>query len=200
PAVPIKPIDKEREVLAKASQGCERAFEILFHAYHQPLGEFVLLLTESPELTEEIISDVFVKLWVDRKRLTQVEKFTSYLFILCRNYTLNSIRKLASERKRKEVYEKDIEKDLFIEELRESLTEDYQQLIDQAVAQLPPRQQKVFTLRMEGMKNKEIATQMGLTPDSVKKYQQWAVQSISRFVKSYAALTSMLFALLFFRS
>lgn len=192
--VALKPIHNEAEIIEQVAQGNEKAFAELFYAYHNQLGEFVMLLTHSEELTEEIIQDVFVKVWTSREKLLSIDKFTSYLFILARNYTLNSIRKLASDRKSKELYSNlqlgNIENEFVV--IDKEQDPDYEALIDQAVANLPPQQQKVFILRRNGLKNPEIAQQMHISQQSVKKYQQWALRSVSEFVKSHAALSAIL--------
>ena len=189
----VKPLHNEKELLIRTAEGSKKAFSRLFYAYHNPLGEFVLTLTRSPELAEEIVLDVFVKVWMEREKLPEIEKFTSYLFIVCRNYTLNCIQKIANDQKKQELYIRQAET-ISSEQGSES-DSGSQLLIDRAIAQLPPRQQEVFMLRMEGMKNKEIASHLGISPGSVKKYQQWAVRSVTLFVKSHAALSAAFFIL-----
>jgi RNA polymerase sigma-70 factor (family 1) len=191
----IRAIINERELLEGVGKGNEDAFAQLFYAYHNQLGEYVFTLTSSEQMTEEIVQDVFVKVWMNREMLLTIDKFTSYLFILTRNYTLNCIRKLVRERKLQEDYGKL----LSVENLEEGFSlindPDYQSLIERAVAQLPPQQQKVFMLRQQGLKNPEIAKQMAISPDSVKKYQQWALKTVAEFVKAHAAF-SLLFVLM----
>jgi RNA polymerase sigma-70 factor (ECF subfamily) len=192
----IKSVHNEKELLTEVSKGNEKAFASLFYAYHNQLGEYIVLLTASTEMAEEIVQDVFVKIWQNRESITEVEKFTSYLFILTRNYTLNCIRKKAGERKKKEGYTLHIADDA--EEAvpdEPLLSPDYQQVIDRAVAQLPPRQHQVFILKQEGRKNADIAKELGISADSVKKYQQWAVKSIRDFVKSHKELITLLIAM-----
>jgi RNA polymerase sigma factor (sigma-70 family) len=192
--VALKPIHNEKELIEQVVKGSEKAFGELFYAYHNQLGEFVMLLTNSQELTEEIIQDVFVKVWLNREALLNIDKFTAYLFILTRNYTLNCIRKLVNERKSRELYSSleiaDPEKEFIV--IDGEPGPDYEALIDRAVANLPPQQQKVFMLRQKGLKNTEIAQKMEISQQSVKKYQQWALKSVSEFVKAHVALSAIL--------
>ncbi|SMC66412.1 RNA polymerase sigma factor [Pedobacter nyackensis] len=186
----IRTVKNERELLLKVEQGDETAFAELFFAYHNQLGQYVLMLTGSEEMTEEIVQDVFVKVWMNRAALLTINKFTSYLFILTRNYTLNCIRKRLNERKQQENYNQSVLTDPILSEEDELILDpDYQSLVDKAVAQLPPQQQKVFILRQQGLKNPQIAEKMEISTDSVKKYQQWALKAVSEFVKSHAALS-----------
>jgi RNA polymerase sigma-70 factor (family 1) len=186
----ITAVNNERKLLLEIVEGNEAAFAELFFAYHNQLGEYVLMLTDSDEMTEEIVQDVFVKVWMNREALLTINKFTSYLFILTRNYTLNCIRKRVKERKQQENYSQLVLTDRFLAVDDELILDpDYQALVDRAVAQLPPQQQKVFILRQQGLKNPEIAEKMEISTDSVKKYQQWALKAVSEFVKSHAALS-----------
>jgi RNA polymerase sigma-70 factor (family 1) len=190
--LPLYAIDNEKELLCQVADGNERAFTELFYAYHNQLGEFVLKLTGSKELTQEIIQDVFMKIWTQRTTLPQLQNFLSWLFILTRNYTLNSLRKLANERKNIRLaevlqYDSAFTDDMVIEK-------DYHQLLEQAIAQLPPQQQKAYKMsREQGLDNDFIGKQLGVSPDSVKKYLQWAQQSIIRFVRSHAGLFIIFF-------
>jgi RNA polymerase sigma-70 factor (family 1) len=180
----IRPIHNESIILTQVASGDEKAFTELFHAYHHQLGEFVMMLTESNEMTAEIVQDVFLKIWMNRQELNNVEKFTSYLFILTRNYTLNCLRKLANERKHQVQYGQ------YVTTAADTTTDtpqahtDYFSLVDNAIAQLPPQQQQVYLLsRRDGLKHTEIASQMGISRETVKKYIQLAAKSVSDFVK-----------------
>jgi RNA polymerase sigma-70 factor (ECF subfamily) len=138
-------------------------------------------------MCEEIVQDVFVKIWENRLDLPKIDRFASYLFILTRNYTINCIRKIVSERKQGQLYIDDI---LHSKETSDTLDMDevYQDILGRAVAQLPASQQQVLLLRQKGFKTKEIAEQMGISTDSVKKYRQWAAISVSRFIKLHTEL------------
>lgn len=191
--MPLVPVDNENELLLKTAAGDERGFAGLFYAYHNQLAEFVLMLTQSPEMTEEIIQDVFVKIWQIKTDLPQIQNFTGYLFILTRNYTLNSVRKLTSVRKNQENYGLHIDRaGLEIEEepVNNIL---YIDLVERAVAQLPPQQQKAYILsKRDRLKHAEIADQMNLSKESVKKYIQWASQSIAKFITSHKEIFGLL--------
>ncbi|MET6999743.1 RNA polymerase sigma factor [Chitinophaga defluvii] len=178
----ISPIHNESILLARVAHGDEKAFTELFHAYHHQLGEFVMLLTASNEMTAEIVQDVFLKVWMNRQELATVDKFTAYLFILTRNYTLNCLRKLANDRKKQVQYGQYVTTTAATEP--QPVNTDYFTLVDSAIAQLPPQQQQVYLLsRRDGLKHVEIATQMGISRETVKKYIQLAVKSVGDFIK-----------------
>lgn len=181
----LRTIVNEADLLQRIANDDERAFEQLFHAYHQPISSFVRSLVGSRELTEEILHDVFTSVWQNRKALPRIQKFTSYLFVQTRNHSLNCIKKLAAERGHQQQYT--------IESLSqtegEDLREEYEALLESGISKLPEQQRRVFLLRREGLRNPEIASRLGIASDSVKKYHQLAMLFLSRFVKEKSVLS-----------
>lgn len=187
----LKPIHNEAVLLLEVEKGNHKAFEEIFMAYHNQLASYVMLLTESRELTEEIIQDVFVKIWNGREKLPEIESFTSYLFILTRNYTLNALRKKVAEREKKSIYDKTIAHEANANFYHQE-EPNFHELINQAAIQLPPQQKKVFAMRMQGLKNQQIASEMQISPASVKKYQQWALKSVINYVRIFTGTLLLL--------
>lgn len=193
----LKNMHNEKMVLRLISEGSGTAFNEFFNYHHHHIGQYVFSITRSREIAEEIVQDVFLKIWQEKEGLTKINNINSYLFILARNQTLNAIRKLATEKKNKqniEVYLQDyslqIGKDPFETEMAA--------VIDSAVANLPPQQQKVFLLRQQGLKHNQIASEMRISLNSAKKYQQLAIQSIEKFVKDKVAVAGLLYIILNF--
>lgn len=180
----LKPLENEAQLLRAMAGGDEQAFTTLFYAYHQHLAKYVFSLTLSADMSEDVVHDVFLKLWNEKAQMDKINDFTSYLFILTRNYTLNAIRKMNTEKKRNRLIE-----DFILSDTAQPVEEtDLDQLLKNAVSQLPPQQQKVFLLRQQGLKNAEVADQMGISANSAKKYQQWATNSVIKFIKSKVAM------------
>lgn len=184
----LKTIPGQATLLLKIAEGSESAFSDLFEHFHNQLGEYVYFITQSEEMTEEIVQDIFLKIWTNKTRLKEIRDFTGYLFILTRNYTLNALRKTSKEQQKLAAY--------FIDEVENHCDPggfadpvfndtDIHTLLDRAIIQLPPQQQKVLLLRMQGLKNPEIATEMNLATDSVKKYYQWAIKVLKTKLQSF---------------
>ncbi|SEN85623.1 RNA polymerase sigma factor, sigma-70 family [bacterium A37T11] len=189
----LRELNNEKALLINISQGDERAFAELFYGYYNQVAEFVQSVAHDEQLTEEIVQDVFAKVWANRNQLASVGKFTAYLFILTRNHTLNTIRKVVAERKAQHEF---LQLQGEVAELPEAYKEpqpEYEALLIQAAALLPPQQQQVFALRRKGIKNPEIARQMNLSPDSVKKYYQLAIRFIANFVKTHGLIPLLFF-------
>lgn len=172
---------KDHSILQAIAKGNEHAFSDLFYQYHQQLGSFVFSVTGSHELTQEIVQDVFVRIWEERRTLPAVKNFSAYLFIITRNHTLNAIRRSVR------IKQKQQEADLYYalsDDREQASKENYYALLDNAVEQLPAQQKKVFRLRQQGLKNSDVALRLHLSVNSVKKYQQLAIQAITKIVRS----------------
>ncbi len=178
----IKPLPNERELLLKIAEGDQSAFTTLFYHHYKPLGRFVFNMIHSPQLTEEIVQDAFVKIWLRRDSLDQINSFGNYIFVLCRNEAFAKLKKIASEKAAITRLEHYLAVEAEHDQL-ENPTEAYRSLIEEAVAKLPPQQKKVYQLsRHDRLKYGEIADQLGLSEVTVKKYVQLAVQSIQKDV------------------
>jgi len=173
----------------------EQAFRELFIFYHHEIGSFIHSLLHDRETTLEAVQDIFVKVWLNRTRLLEIDNFTAYLFITTRNHVLNKIRQSLREKKKHTSYlqSASILESIAPEELQ-NIEERYQ-LLEKAVNNLPPQQQKVFTLRQQGLKNPEIAKVLNISTVSVAKYQQLALRFINDYVKAYGVITPLLYYL-----
>jgi RNA polymerase sigma-70 factor (family 1) len=180
----------ERDLLMQVASGNEHAFRQLFMLHHQQLGVHMLRITNSIELAEEVVQDVFVKIWFTRESLVRVDNFKAYLFVISKNHALNCLKKLAKER----TLIKELE-----DNAAESLTPEmtgtdlYYNLLDEAIDQLPPQQQKVYLLSRHGrLKYTEIAEQLELSRETVKKYLQIATLSITEYVHDHLEVIAFL--------
>lgn len=171
----------EQALLQRLVKGDERAFSQLFEAYYRQLGEYVFRLTESLELTEEIVQDVFITVWLKRSELGTINSFSNYLFIICRNRSFDALRKKARE----QVHQQQLRHYLSTHSDEGNAFAEYASLIDAAVAKLPAQQHKVYTLsRYHRLKHEEIAERLGLAPETVKKHIQHAVRFITNELRS----------------
>jgi RNA polymerase sigma-70 factor (family 1) len=170
----------EKSELIKVSEGDEIAYSRLYYKYHQQLGNHVFRITNSMDLAEEIVQDVFVKIWMNREVLAGVHNFKAYLFVISKNHTLNCLRKLSTERQHLNKFEESYTS-LLVESGSDS--NDYYTILDEAINRLPPQQQQVYLLsRHERLRYAEVANRMNISRESVKKYLQIATFSITNYV------------------
>lgn len=133
-------------------------------------------------MTEDIIQDVFIKIWMKKEDLPALGNFTYYLFILSRNHTFNCLRKKASQELRQEEWARQFEQEFY----GGSTESDYTTLIETAVAQLPPQQQKVYLLsRHQRLKHEEIAARLGISLETSRKHIKLALRAITAYVRQH---------------
>ncbi|MCX2451282.1 RNA polymerase sigma-70 factor [Pedobacter sp. PLR] len=181
----IAPLSHEAELILKISKGDKRAFTTLFEGYYKSLAAYIFKLTESMEVTEEIVQDVFIKVWLKRETLTGISSFSNYLFILSRNKTLNHLRKQARYSSHFQSLETELETDVRTEE-ENDIYEDFRLLIDDAIERLPPQQKRIYQLsRFERLKYEEIAQQLSLSAETVKKHMYLATKAIKEHVHNH---------------
>jgi RNA polymerase sigma-70 factor (family 1) len=186
----------ELQLVSRISKGDPVSFRKFYERYHQLLATHILRITRSQSHTEEIVQDVFLKIWDNREALETVRDLRSYLFTVSKNHALNALKKIASERdSRVEVDWTFVEKTRGIQEPNDS---DYYRLLDEAVDRLPNQQRTVFLMsRHERLTYDEIATRLNLSKETVKKYLQIATESITTYLRKKTPASFPLWILLF---
>jgi RNA polymerase sigma-70 factor (family 1) len=189
----------EKELLQKVAAGDEIAFTRLFDAYHQQLGQHIFRLTESRAMAEEIVQDIFLKIWIGREALSGIQHFRSYIFVVARNHTINALRKTIRERRLHRNWEKDTAETWGSADAGD-LSKSWNTLIDAAIDQLPPQQKKVFILaRQDRLKQEEIARVLQISKSTVKSHMRLAVAAVTEYIRAHADLLSLLFPFFFRR-
>lgn len=176
----------EKELLSLVAEGDENAFRQLFRHWNQVLAGYILRITESRELTEEIVQDAFMKIWMVRETLAEIDNFKQFLLVVSRNQAFDALRKQLRERDRKRLWEEENKSALYIVDNELLITG--LSLIDRAVDQLPPRRKEVYLLsRHARLSYHEIAAQLGISRESVKTHLKLASQSITSYIRAHQA-------------
>lgn len=159
------------------------AYKELFSSFYAYLFHFAMTLVKVRESAEEIVSDVFIKVWEKRKGLEAIDNLKVYLYVSTRNTALNEIEKQKKQAVR------------HIEELSEELpaiylnpeqmliTADMLSFIRKAVDQLPPRCRMIFKLvKEDGLKYREVAEILDISTKTVENQVAIAVQKIAQTI------------------
>jgi RNA polymerase sigma-70 factor (ECF subfamily) len=173
----------EKEILQKIAEGDEGAFNILYQKI-SPIayGVAVNLLKDSLQ-AEDIVQDIFVKLWSGRKTLPVVQSLENFVFILTRNAVFSHFKKVTLETKvLAAIKENTMSNDTATFHLAEE--REYQKILQSAISQLPPQQQQVYMLAEEKeLSYNEIALSMHLSKETVKRHLALA----RKFIRSYVS-------------
>jgi RNA polymerase sigma-70 factor (ECF subfamily) len=174
-------IDHAWQMLA---DGSEHAFTRIFDYYRDKVYSVAWHFLKSSALAEEIVQDVFLKIWLKRQDLKAVQHTENYLFILSRNLIL--------DRMKAQSYESAARKNWplspsFIDDsdhrLRQSQCEE---LLSEALDQLPQRQKEVYRMaKIQGLSHDRIAGELQLSRLTVKKHMAEALKFIRKYLNQY---------------
>lgn len=192
-------VHNEKELLARIAEGDESAFSILFETYLDRLKPFIEKLTVSPDDTREIIQETFVRIWLSRDKLPQVEHPAAYIFRIAANQYHMYIRRRLSQERAVSGYEETIPQSSNTTENTLRLNE-LHRLVQDAISRLPEKRRLIFQMsRNEGMSIREIATALNLSPKTVKNTLFTALTTIRQYLAAAGEAGWWLMLFLLFR-
>ena len=159
--------DSETHIIKGIRAGRESAFDQLFQEYYRSLSVFALKYISDLEVAKEIVQDLFVHLYENRKSLFISTSLESYLYQSVRNRCLNQIKQQKTQKKHLDQYQSEQESTVDLEDLiRETELEHH---IFKVVSSLPPQCQNIFNMsRVKGLSNSEIAEQLNISKRTVE--------------------------------
>jgi RNA polymerase sigma-70 factor (family 1) len=168
------------------AQGNQKAFGELFQLFSPKVYVFAFRLTHSRPLAEDVLQEVFLKIWENRMALKNVDHFPSYLYAVTRNHSFNVLKRIALDIKAKAyITEHQAIADRQTEET--VIYRDQQHILNRLVDQLPPQQKLVYSLcHGEGLKYEEAAQRLKLSRLTVKTHMQHALRTIKANFSHYA--------------
>nr|WP_121272138.1 RNA polymerase sigma-70 factor [Pedobacter schmidteae] len=172
---------EETELLEQLRDGKVWAFDELYHSYSGPLLWKLRRMVKDAEEADELLQDLFVKVWERREQITVRQSFESYLYRMAERMAIDYFRKLARQSKLYEQVQAGSTE--VVEDLEELLfAKETQSLLNDAIAALPEQRRRAFTLcKLEGKSHQEAAELMNISPNTVHNH---LVKAVS-FVKDH---------------
>ncbi len=163
----------------------QQALEQLFQKYYFNLCLYAKKYVVCSDLAEEVVADVFFKIWQSRKTLQINTSLKSYLFVATKNLSINVVNKVKSDYLKREIHE--TSSDFSHLNTDESLHyNEVKTQIDQIIDELPPQRKIIFKLnRIDGLKYKEIAEKLGISVSTVQKQMIEAIKHISQYESQF---------------
>lgn len=161
----------------------QQAYRELYTSLYSYLFGFAKTIVQSRESAEEVVSDVFIKLWERRKELEKIENLKVYLYVATRNIAFNYLdkQKRNSTNSIDDVEAEFTSIDFDPEQLL--ITADMLALIQKAIDQLPPKCKVIFKLAKEdGLKYREIAEVLSISVKTVENQLAIALYKIGTAV------------------
>ncbi len=171
------------------------SFQELFFKYHGRLVLFANKFTGDIQVAQDLVQDVFLKLWEKSEKLSSVESPKAYLFQAVRNSCINNQRQLNIKHTVKEelLYKlNSIEKTVYLksEDPLSSLFEkEIEEKVEEIIQSMPAKCRQVFLLsRRENLKNKQIAKNLGISEKTVEKHISKALSLLRTGLSEYLGI------------
>lgn len=168
------------------------AFERLFREHYRPLCAFALQYVKDTDRAQDLVQDLFIRLWEDRERTAITSSIKSYLFTAVRNRCLNALSATARLRPLDDAADDRAEEDAVSEDehVRRAAR------VQAAIEGLPEERKKVFRLsRDEGLKYQEIAERLGISIKTVENQMGKALKTLREELADLLPLLALLLVL-----
>ena len=159
-------VNNQQFILSELQKGNERAFDAIFKQYYKPLCQFSYSFIRDQNTAENLVQEVFAKLWEKRGNIIHIDNLLSYLMGMVRNQSIDFLRK---EKNSSKIYNN------LRPEKSENTTEDqiskneFEEKLLKSITNLPERCRTAIEMsRFDGFSNKEIAQKMDISVKGVE--------------------------------
>lgn len=169
----------DAELVRRIRTGDERALEAVFRQHYAGMASFVQRYVRSADLAEELVQDVFLKLWSKREHLADIETLRTYLFRAARNTALNYLRRVKLERRWREEQAAADDPPTAYAADEETSEQEVAAAVQAAIDRLPPRCREIFLLSRDGgLTYAEIARSLEISVKTVETQMGRALKSL----------------------
>lgn len=193
----IQEMYTDEQLMIRTSNGDQKALELLFKKYYAQLVRFAKEILQNKDQAEDMVQEVFVKIWDKRERINIHTQIKSYLFVAVKNHCFNQLK----VNERKYWMDETMEDDIRISTPDASAVIDAKQLdqkIKAAIEALPPKCGLIFKMsRFEEKSYKEIAEALELSVKTVENQMGKALSLLRSSLSDYLGKTFVFFAIVF---
>ncbi|MBK5720279.1 sigma-70 family RNA polymerase sigma factor [Dysgonomonas sp. Marseille-P4677] len=179
----------------KQTVGSYGDFTSMYEMFAPQLYTFIFNFTRSKSLTQDIVQETFLKVWIKYKGIDESLSFRSYLFTIAKNHMLNEFRKQLNNPAFLDYVQLSME-----EESTETMVEqkidfdEFNRLLQRSKMKLSSRQAQIFELNKEqGYSVREIAQMLNISEQVVRNQLSLALQILRPEMKKYSLLFILLF-------
>jgi len=189
----VNALNEEHLLLQQAASGSRAAYTTLYTFYLPKLYKYIYpFVRSSKEDTEEILHDIFMKVWERKEELTAIKSFNSYLYSMARN-------KLVNLHEHSKVKQKAFDYFMSHTDVAGNYADDhyiytqYHQVVQQAINSMPPKRRRVFEMSAyEELSQNEIAAELKISRSMVKKQLYAATRHVKEYLRIHGDLTALL--------
>lgn len=183
-------------IVKRLGKDDKNALDELYQYYYPRLYGFSKNFLKVEDDIDDILQDVFVKIWLNRRKINSVKTFNSWIFTITKNAILSYFR----EKTRQNEFETRVQHLATSEVVFNSEVEyeDLKKQTDKIIDKLPEKRKEIFRLsREEGLSYKEISEKLGISIKTVEDHMLHALRYLREQFKGFDILT-LLYILLFF--
>ena len=174
----------ETELLVQIACRNEQAFKTLFEHYRDRLFHYVSGIIKSREVAEELVMDVFLKVWLGKGLVTQIENMDAFLFRVAYNKSIDFLRHASRSPSFRHLLWNELQPGAEAEAESRMMNREFEKCLRDAILQLPRQRQQVYRLsREKGLSHAEIAGQLHLSKHTISNH----IVESQRFIRSYLA-------------
>lgn len=187
-------LEQENELLQRLIEGDSLAFRKIYEHYQGRIFLFAYRFTKSKLAAEEIVQEVFFRLWEKRENVKIEKNFPNYLLTITKNLVLDGLRRAALDKKAQQTiyaYMQALQKTSAEQIIQKELDRLHRQALDA----LSPQRKNVYLLsREEELSYEEIANRLGVSKNTVRNLMSEALQTIREYISSHPDLTCLMVA------
>lgn len=186
----------DQALLLELAAGNEHAFRQLFNDYHGRLYSYIFRLIKSKQVAEELVMDVFMKIWMGRDLAGNIQNFDAFLFRIAHNKSIDFLRSAANDHRLRDIVWEGIELSAAEGADTNLLQQEFQAKLQEAILQLPPQKKKIYQLsREQGLTHQQIANQVKLSKATVNNHIVEAQSFIRNYLSAGIDLTILILML-----
>lgn len=159
----------DESLVKQFANGDMKAFDNIYSTFNQKLQKFIFTLIKTESDTEDIVQEVFVKVWENREKLKNYSSLDSYLFSIAYNTTISLLRTRVKENKYVEFIKSvqiEVDEPDFVEGFN---SDEMNEKINLLIEKMPPRQREVFKMKyFQNCSYKEIAETLDISINTVE--------------------------------
>ncbi|MES2826671.1 MAG: RNA polymerase sigma-70 factor [Bacteroidota bacterium] len=183
-------MEAETLLLQHAAAGDRDAYAKLYQFYLPKLYQYLYGIIRSKEDTEEILQDIFLKLWENKESLSEIKNLNSYLFKIARNRLMNLYDHQKVRRKAIDYIGRDGE--AAGDNAEDGLIyRQYKEIVQRALEQLPPKRRQVFEMStQQELSHEQIAEALQISKSMVKKQLTAANRHVKEYLHIHAGISA----------
>lgn len=180
--MPPASLHNDHLLLQQIAERDELAFKTLFDSYRDRLYHYIHGMIKSKEVAEELVMDVFLKLWLGKELVNQIENLDAFLFRVAYNKSIDFLRRAARDPRFRDLLWDEMQLAGGMYADQPMITREYEAKLREAVGLLSPQRRLVYALsRDKGLSHVDIALKLQLSKHTVSNH----IVEAQKFIRSY---------------